>query len=1051
MAEGDQPSHDGESPEPPRAPMPETAQTPEFRTGTFTSPHRMRIQRTSSQFSTVRQESEPEWVSRPRLEQPAPVHEPWASGITQNLYETDDGVDMGEIAEPAAVLEDQIEALWQIHGVERLDRRQVMRSLATQNVMDAVTHSRQNIPENSPQWRELIMTSLTRIVKRYVEARQQKAMSRASTPMGPVMIPTPSIQPTISQWASAPSTSPQHHEPSTHAPMERSPTIERAVANIAGPRMTGEADEQFRRRMAAMERMHPQDGMTIPKYSGGQPGVLGEAPNTDNKLVYPFVTRRTLRADNWKDRVVYQKMRREDLAKFGSSAIDDQNVGFSSNGVIDLDVSEPEVPDVRPKIEDTSRLSVFQTPAPLTTIFEQPRTNMNKDIGKSGVRFTPPTPREPELYSPPVRKTERDPIDIRSYGIPGITPERRSQRGYSEPRVHGPRSDAPGVIEAADRHRSVMEQRLSQLIHEALSVKLTYPDGFKFSQKLEAGNKYTGSAKFADLEDWLSDLVYRMATRQLGGPDLDRFRVLIVSEHLGGEAHTWYHRHVTSTNRTKLDWTFESIILALYNRFVHATTMQDAREGFRRAKYSASRGVQSYYDELIGYAKNMAAYPDDYSFIEVFLDGIPKEMRSELIKERGLSPEVHFMEDFVAFAVAFEARVKTDDYYNRKARIQSSQAEQPKAPVPSREPSKSATTSRNPRFVHRGVPKLGTPQKAPAPKELLKDNPSQDNARNKPWVKPHESNVGGGHTHAADITCFNCGHRGHYAKDCKEPKKPRTLHARALRDDAQESEDGDDRQNEGDDHNSNESKSEVYCASNCEECAEPLEDGEHYTDIEVEGYETDDSAEFMRVMTVVKSAPSSENTENNVGSTDHHDWVRAAEANNAAEDVHMRKVRVRISNKNRVRPVVRSEDKECLATYMNVGGMDAWTLWDSGSTTTGITPTFAHIAEITVDTLLDPHILQLGTIGSRSVIKYGADVMVDVAGKIASTYVDVANFDRYDMIIGTPFMRAHKVILDFVDNVVIIDGKRMPATKVQLKDTDGRLRRYRASEKEPRV
>jgi hypothetical protein len=86
------------------------------------------------------------------------------------------------------------------------------------------------------------------------------------------------------------------------------------------------------------------------------------------------------------------------------------------------------------------------------------------------------------------------------------------------------------------------------------------------------------------------------------------------------------------------------------------------------------------------------------------------------------------------------------------------------------------------------------------------------------------------------------------------------------------------------------------------------------------------------------------------------------------------------------------------------GDLAAWTLWDSGSTTTGITPAFAELAKIKVDTLEDPHVLQLGTVGSRSIIKYGADATITVANVRDTAYVDIANFDRFDMIIGTPWM-----------------------------------------------
>ncbi len=73
-----------------------------------------------------------------------------------------------------------------------------------------------------------------------------------------------------------------------------------------------------------------------------------------------------------------------------------------------------------------------------------------------------------------------------------------------------------------------------------------------------------------------------------------------------------------------------------------------------------------------------------------------------------------------------------------------------------------------------------------------------------------------------------------------------------------------------------------------------------------------------------------------------------------------------------MRPLTSPEEKECLATWVGVNGLKAWALWDSGSTMTGITPAFTEIVKVPVDMLEDPHILQLGMIGSYSTIKYGA-------------------------------------------------------------------------------
>jgi len=168
---------------------------------------------------------------------------------------------------------------------------------------------------------------------------------------------------------------------------------------------------------------------------------------------------------------------------------------------------------------------------------------------------------------------------------------------------------------------------------------------------------------------------------------------------------------------------------------------------------------------------------------------------------------------------------------------------------------------------------------------------------------------------------------------------------------------------------------------------------------------------------------------------------------NDADGVKMRKHKLKSSHKRRMRPPTSPDDKECLATWVGVNGLEAWALWDSGSTTTGITPSFAEIAKVPVDTLEDPHILQLGTIGSRSTIKYGADVDIKIADLETKTYVDIANFDRYNMIIGTPFLRKNKVILDFIRNVVIINGKESPAVKVTANDLDPRLCCHRTMEK----
>ncbi|KAG6887015.1 hypothetical protein C0995_002396 [Termitomyces sp. Mi166 len=146
-------------------------------------------------------------------------------------------------------------------------------------------------------------------------------------------------------------------------------------------------------------------------------------------------------------------------------------------------------------------------------------------------------------------------------------------------------------------------------------------------------------------------------------------------------------------------------------------------------------------------------------------------------------------------------------------------------------------------------------------------------------------------------------------------------------------------------------------------------------------------------------------------------------------------------------PQYTPQKKECLVTYVEVNGHPAWTLWDSGSTTTGIMPQFAHVNAICVHELTEPLMLQLETVGSHAVVQFSMEVKIKMSGHLTKEYVDIANFAHYDMIIATPFMHKNKVTLDFVNNKVIVNGMPLRAERIVLADMDGHLQRYQAMEK----
>ncbi|KAG6867469.1 hypothetical protein C0993_002406 [Termitomyces sp. T159_Od127] len=110
-------------------------------------------------------------------------------------------------------------------------------------------------------------------------------------------------------------------------------------------------------------------------------------------------------------------------------------------------------------------------------------------------------------------------------------------------------------------------------------------------------------------------------------------------------------------------------------------------------------------------------------------------------------------------------------------------------------------------------------------------------------------------------------------------------------------------------------------------------------------------------------------------------------------------------------------------------------------------PNFAHVNASCVHKLEEPLMLQLGMVGSYAMVQFDVDIKVRTLGTLTKEYVDIANFDCYDMIIGMPFMCKNNVMLDFVNNVVIVNRVPVRAEKVVLKDTDGCLQWYHVMEK----
>lgn len=120
----------------------------------------------------------------------------------------------------------------------------------------------------------------------------------------------------------------------------------------------------------------------------------------------------------------------------------------------------------------------------------------------------------------------------------------------------------------------------------------------------------------------------------------------------------------------------------------------------------------------------------------------------------------------------------------------------------------------------------------------------------------------------------------------------------------------------------------------------------------------------------------------------------------------------------------------CLSTWVKINGVKAFTLFDSGSTSDAISPDFVPVANIHCFELTNPVILQLGMKGSRSTINHGSLVNFKFGTLrhelVGHDYFNIANVNRYDLIISMVFMCKHGISLHFASDLIKWQGMSMP-------------------------
>jgi hypothetical protein len=119
-------------------------------------------------------------------------------------------------------------------------------------------------------------------------------------------------------------------------------------------------------------------------------------------------------------------------------------------------------------------------------------------------------------------------------------------------------------------------------------------------------------------------------------------------------------------------------------------------------------------------------------------------------------------------------------------------------------------------------------------------------------------------------------------------------------------------------------------------------------------------------------------------------------------------------------PVRDTELQRMMNVYIKIGGLKANVLLDCGSTTEMVSPEFTRVAKLQPVELVERLGLRLAVKGSSSKLNYGTWAEIDWGLIQAKRYFDIVNIDRYDAILGTPFLWENKITLIFEDEGKIL-------------------------------
>ncbi|KAK7444298.1 hypothetical protein VKT23_015310 [Stygiomarasmius scandens] len=544
--------------------------------------------------------------------------------------------------------------------------------------------------------------------------------------------------------------------------------------------------------------------------------------------------------------------------------------------------------------------------------------------------------------------------------------------------------------------------------------------------------------------------------------------------------------------------TFMQVVSGLYRRFIHEASLTMVAEKFDSVYYSQPKGIKGVFSSLTRYAKCMPSPPDSYTFKKRLFLLVPESMANDMTRIHKVTAESSTVNEIMQAALACERSSDADKYY-QKAREALKRARRRRSRSRSRNRKKNR--ERNQRSPSpRRLQKVNGRRYSVKPHSKPK-NDKPDWSKRKDYTPKNNNNKSESkdfkQSDRKDFTKQADNNRRLYRMVESEGKNGTRLF-RMVETDNEATESNPENEVESYQQDSDKSDQDVWSKYDSDHSQSETDQTDHNSESEPEPWGgsqwTSDAADddYMEHIGFMHEISDSESTANHIhfmneissesdydtapelqsvltSSEDNSDmselesdnesiavsesvlnldfgeYLRTMNVSKNGEIVPTLEPQSKKSPRTGTRPRRTNAQNRCLAAFVEFNGIEAFALFDSGSTADAISPDFARNAHLRIYQLENPVTLQLGTKGSRSKINYGCTAPYQFRSDrevvVSKDYFDIANIDRYDVVLGTVFMRKHGLSLHFEDDTVRLNGRPIP-TLLEGEEVRELTRRY---------